>query len=312
MIATRYSFGEAIVKLGHENKNIVVLEADLGKSTQSYLFKAEFPERYFQIGLAESNMIGIASGLALAGKIPFICSFSIFITGCYDKIRMSIAYQNANVKIIGTHAGIGIGSDGNSQQALEDISLMKNLKNMNIIQPMDHIEAIQAIEYASKVNEPFFIRLTRQELPIIHSKEYLFNFKSLDILKKGKDIVIFATGATVIEALQAADILEKKYSISVEVINIHTIKPIDSNGIIKRMYDKKFGLSVEDHIQSGGLGSSICEILSEIQSPPFYRLGIFDFGESGSQQELYKKYEIDFFSIVRFIKNKINVSHETL
>ena len=220
--ATRASFGDAIVKLGEKYPEIVVLEADLGKSTQSYKFGEKFPDRYFEMGIAEANMIGTGAGLAFSGKSVYICSFSCFVTGRYDIIRMSLAYPKANVKIIGTHAGIAIGEDGNSQQGLEDISIMRSLPNMSVIQPADDIEAEQVIEYSVKHEGPLFIRLTRQKLESVNSESYQFKYGKGVVLKDGKDLTIFATGGLVYNSLQVAYHLERE-GIDARVVNIHTI-----------------------------------------------------------------------------------------
>lgn len=296
--ATRVSFGEALAELGEKYKNIVVLDADLSKSTKSELFAKKFPERFFPMGIAEANMIGVGAGLALTGFIPFICSFGVFVTGRYDTIRMSIAYNMANVKIIGTHAGLGIGEDGNSQMALEDISIMRSLPNMSVLQPVDDIETKKMIEYAVIHNGPMYIRLTRQNVEDINKPDYKFNFGKGVVLKDGKDLAFFATGAVVYNALKAAEELEKE-GIRVKVINIHTIKPIDKELIVKTCEKIKRIISIEDHNIIGGLGSAIAEVIAENGlNAQLKRLGVNDvFGESGSPSELYKKYGLDIVGI---------------
>ena len=301
-VASRVSFGETILKLGHKNLNIVLLESDLGKSTYSSLFGAEFPDRYFQMGIAEANMIGTASGLALSGKIPFICSFAVFVTGRFDIIRMSISYNAANVKIIGTHAGIAIGEDGYSQQALEDISLMRSLSNMSIIQPCDHFETEGAIEYAVKHKGPMFIRLTRQKLELIHSAGYEFKYGQGEILREGEDLTFFATGSVVYNTLECAKVLAEE-DVSVQVVNIHTIKPLDKELILGCARKTGYFITVEDHSIIGGLGSAISELLVENYPIPLKRIGIEDcFGESGSPVDLYKKFKLDISGIYETTK----------
>ncbi len=295
--ASRVSFGEAIAELGEKHPEIVVLEADLAKSTYSYHFGERFPERYFEMGIAEANMIGTGAGLAMTGKTVFICSFAAFVTGRYDIIRMSIAYPNVNVRIIGTHCGVAIGPDGNSQQGLEDMSIMRSLPNMGVIQPGDDMETRQAIDYSLKHKGPLFIRLTRQKLEDINSKNYQFQYGKGVILKDGKDITLFATGGTVYNTLQAAHRLEKA-GIKARVVNIHTIKPIDEELIIRCARETKRIITVEDHNIIGGLGSAVSEVISEHYPVLLKRIGLNDcFGESGAEKELYKKFGLDTESI---------------
>jgi transketolase len=304
--ATRVSFGEALAELGEKYKNIVVLDADLAKSTKADLFEKKFPERFFPMGVAEANMIGVAAGLALTGFIPFICSFAVFVTGRYDTIRMSVAYNLANVKIVGTHAGIGIGEDGNSQMGLEDISLMRSLPNFVVIQPADDIETKKAVEFAVEYKGPVYLRLTRQNVEKINPDNYKFDFGKGVILKEGKDIAIFATGALVYNALKAAEELEKE-NISVKVINIHTIKPIDKELIIETAKNIRKIITAEDHNIIGGLGSAVAEVLAENGiSAKLKRIGLNDiFGESGSTSDLYKKYGFDINGLKNSVKNFI-------
>ena len=311
-VASRVSFGETILKLGHKNLDIVLLESDLGKSTYSSLFGAQFPSRYFQMGIAEANMIGTASGLALSGKIPFICSFAVFVTGRFDIIRMSISYNAANVKIIGTHAGIAIGEDGYSQQALEDISLMRSLSNMSIIQPCDHFETEGAIEYAVKHKGPMFIRLTRQKLEPIHSEGYEFKYGQGEVLREGEDLTFFATGAVLYNTLECAKVLWEE-GVSAQVVNIHTIKPLDKELILGCARKTGYFITVEDHSIIGGLGSAISELLVENYPIPLKRIGIQDcFGESGSLKELYEKFKLDIGGIYEttkaFLRERIKKS----
>ncbi len=300
--ATRLAFGETISNLGEINKDIVVLDADLSKSTTSYIFAKKFPERFFELGIQEANMIGISAGLALSGKIPFCCSFACFITGRYDTIRISVAYTKANVRIIGTHAGIGIGEDGTTQMGLEDVSLMRSLPNFSVCQPCDEIETRELIKYSIQHKGPMYIRLTRQSLPVIFNEDYVFEFGKGVTVAEGNDAVIFATGALVHEALKAHEIL-KNESIGLKVINIHTIKPIDKELIIENA--KKFGLvfTAEDHSIIGGLGSAVSEVLAENYPTKVIRIGLPNvFGESGSPESLYKKYKFDGESVAKTIK----------
>lgn len=301
--ATRKSFGETIVKLGETNDKIVVLDADLSKSTQSAMFAERFPDRFFEMGIAEANMVGTAAGLSFCGKIPFICSFAVFLTGRFDIIRMSIAYSNANVKIVGTHAGIGIGEDGNSQMGLEDIAIMRTFPNMYVVQPADDLEAIQAVERAVEHNGPVYLRLTRQAVPDVHPEDYRFEFGKATILKDGKDVTLFATGALCASALEAAKELEKD-SISARVINISSIQPIDEETIIKAAKETKRALTFEDHTIRGGMGGAVCEVLSEHYPIRVKRVGLDKtFGESGQPEDLYKKYGFDAEGVYKTVRS---------
>lgn len=291
--ATRETFGETLAELGDKYKDIVVLDADLAKATKSDIFLKKFPDRFFEMGIAEANMVGTGAGLALAGKIPFICSFGVFLTGRYDIIRMSIAYSQANVKIIGTHAGIGIGEDGNSQMALEDMAIMRVLPNMTIVQPVDEIETKQAVEYAVQHKGPMYMRFTRQKVENVNGPDYKFQFGKGVTLKDGKDIAVFATGALVAPALNAAKELEAE-GLNVAVINIHTIKPLDEELVVSYAKKCKKIMTVEDHSIIGGLGGAMAEMLSEKHPALLKRIGMNDlFGESGTCETLYKKYGFD-------------------
>jgi transketolase len=299
--ATRVSFGEALEELGEKNPNIVVLDADLSKSTMSIKFAKKFPDRFFEMGIAEQNMIGTAAGLALAGKIPFACSFACFLIGRYETIRMSVAYTNANVKLVGTHAGIGIGEDGYSQMGLEDIALMRALPNVSVVQPCDDIETKQAVEYIAEHEGPVFLRLTRQPLEDVNRTGYKFEFGKGVVLRDGKDVTIFATGGVVFNSLLAAEELEKD-GISARVVNIHTIKPIDKELIIKCAIETGKIVTVEDHNIVGGLGSAVMEVLSENYPVKVKRIGIVKFGESGSPKALYEKYGLDSKGIAKAVR----------
>jgi len=299
--ATRVSFGEALEELGERNPDIVVLDADLSKSTMSIKFAKKFPDRFFEMGIAEQNMIGTAAGLALAGKIPFACSFACFLIGRYETIRMSVAYTNANVKLVGTHAGIGIGEDGYSQMGLEDIALMRALPNVSVVQPCDDIETKQAVEYIASHEGPVFLRLTRQPLEEVNPPGYKFEFGKGVVLKDGKDVTIFATGGVVFNSLLAAEQLEKE-GISARVVNIHTIKPIDEELVIKCAVETGKIVTVEDHNIVGGLGSAVMEVLSENYPVRVKRVGIRKFGESGNPKALYEKYGLDPAGIAQAVR----------
>lgn len=292
--ASRESFGEALAELGGLRNDIVVLDADLSKSTRSELFAKKFPDRFFEMGIAEANMAGTAAGLALCGKVPFICSFAVFLTGRYDTIRMSIAYSQANVKIVGTHAGIGIGEDGNSQMGLEDLGLMRGLPGMTVIQPADDIETRQAVAWAADHKGPVYLRLTRQKLEDVNPKDYVFRVGKGVILKEGKDLAVLATGGLVAPALKACRELETE-GLSCRVVNIHTIKPIDRDLVAECGRTLGRIVTCEDHNIIGGLGSAVAEVLAEEGIPcRLKRVGMPDaFGESGTPEALYAKYGFD-------------------
>jgi transketolase len=299
--ASRVSFGESMVSLGASHPNLVVLDADLGKSTQTTKFMEAFPERHFQFGIAEANMLGTASGLALAGYNPFIASFATFITGRFDQIKMSVAYSRAPVRIVGSHCGIGIGEDGYSQQALEDIALMRSLPEMLVLQPADHIEAQQVFNYlVEHTDSPAYIRVTRQKLDDVHDDSYQFQLGKADVLIDGTHVAIFATGGTVGPAVEAAQVLEKE-GIDAMVVNFHTIKPIDADFI--KTVSQNIGciVTVEDHNIMGGFGSAVAESLVESHPCPMKRMGIPDvFGESGTPKQLYDKYHFNGPGIASF------------
>ncbi len=303
--SSRLAFGESIAELGGNNKNVVVLDADLSKSTMSNIFAKKYPERFFEMGIQEQNMIGVAAGMALSGKIPFICSFSIFLIGRFETIRLSVGYSNTNVKLIGTHCGIGIGEDGYSQMGLEDIALMRSIPNMTILQPADEIETKEIIKYAIENEGPMFIRLTRQNLDDVHSKDYKFVPGKGDMLKDGKDATIFCTGGVTGNSLSAAKELEKE-GFSMRVVNIPTIKPIDEEIIVKAAQDTKYIFTIEDHSIIGGLGSAVCEVLCDKMPKKVKRLGVVGvYGESGSPEGLYEKHNLHTAGIIKSIKEEI-------
>jgi transketolase len=291
--ATRDAFGEALAQLGAEETRLVVLDADLSESTRSAKFGKAFPERFFQMGIQEANMISTAAGLAASGKIAFCCSFSCFVTGRFDQIKVSVAYNKARVTIVGTHAGCGTGPDGYTQMALEDIALLRSLPNMAVLQPADDIETRQAVKYLVKQHEgPAFLRLTRQKVPRVHQPAYQFKFGHADVLREGKDITIFASGATVTGALTAASRLAQEGT-QAAVVNIHTLQPLDIATISELAKQSGRVLTVEDHGITGGLGSAICEALAETTPVLVRRIGLRDFGESGSAEDLYAQYHLD-------------------
>ena len=298
--ATRQSYGEALLELGKENKNIVVLDADLSEATKTNIFAKEFPDRFFDMGIAEANMMGTAAGLATCGKIPYVSTFAIFAAGrSYDQIRNSICYPKLNVKICATHAGITVGEDGATHQMVEDISLMRTLPNLTVITTSDDIETKWAVKEISKINGPVYLRLCRKKSKIIYNKNQKFEIGKGVQIGEGKDGTIFATGVTVEEAIKAKEEL-LKHGIDVRVVDIHTIKPIDKELIIKCAKETEKLISIEDHSIIGGLGSAISEVLTEKYPKKLIRLGIKDiFGTSGNADELMEYFEITSKFIVK-------------
>ena len=298
--ATRQSYGEALLELGKENKNIVVLDADLSEATKTNIFAKEFPNRFFDMGIAEANMMGTAAGLATCGKTPYVSTFAVFAAGrSYDQIRNSICYPKLNVKICATHAGITVGEDGATHQMIEDISLMRTLPNLTVITTSDDIETKWAVKEISKINGPVYLRLCRKKSKIIYDKNQKFEIGKGVQIGEGKDGTVFATGVTVEEAIKAKEEL-LKHGIDVRVVDIHTIKPIDKELIIKCAKETKKLISVEDHSIIGGLGSAISEVLTENYPKKLIRLGIKDtFGTSGNADELMEYFEITSKFIVK-------------
>ncbi len=306
-IATRDSYGNALAELGKEKPDLVVLDADLAAATKTGVFKKVFPERHIDCGIAESNMAGIAAGLSTCGKVPFMSTFAMFAAGrAFEQVRNSIGYPKLNVKIGATHAGISVGEDGASHQCNEDIALMRTIPGMVIINPSDDIEAKAAVRAAYDHQGPVYMRFGRLAVPVINDKpDYKFELGKGVLLKDGKDITIFATGLEVAESLEAAEMLEKD-GISVRVINIHTIKPIDSEIIIKAAEETGKLFTVEEHSIIGGLGSAVAEVISENHPASLYRIGVRDtYGESGPAKELLHKYELDAEGIYKQIKEKM-------
>ena len=297
----REAFGKALVELGKENKDIVVLDADLSASTQTKLFAKEFPDRFFDVGIAEQNLIDTAAGLSAVGKIPFAATFAVFATGrTYDQIRNTVCYSNFNVKIIGTHGGVTVGEDGATHQALEDIGLMSNLPNMHVIVPADYSETYSAIKYASKHEGPYYIRIARASLPDVFDEGYSISVKG-KIIKEGSDITLVTNGETLQECIEAVNEL-KNWGVDAELIHMPFVKPFDKETVITSA--KKTGLvvTVENHSVKGGLGSAVCETLSENYPTKVIRIGVNDqFGRSGTANELMKYFGLDKEGIVKKI-----------
>lgn len=296
---TRSGFGEGLLEAGKRNPNVVALCADLTDSVKMGAFKKAFPERFFQTGIAEANMISIASGLALSGKIPFVGSFAAFATGrVYDQIRQSVAYSNTNVKIAGSHAGITLGEDGATHQILEDIGLMKMMPNMIVVNPCDYNQTIQATIAIAEYDGPAYIRFGRPKVPIFISENTPFEIGKALMLNEGKDVTILATGHLVWEAIQAGETLAEK-GIYAEIINIHTIKPLDNDAILKSVAKTGCVVTCEEHQYNGGLGDSVAQLLARNNPKPIEYIGIDDvFGESGKPEDLMIKYGLKSQNIV--------------
>ena len=307
-IATRQSYGEALAELGEENKNVVVLDADLSGATKTSIFAKEFPERFFDMGIAEQDMMGTGAGLSTFGKIPYVSTFAVFAAGrAYDQIRNTIAHTNANVKICATHAGITVGEDGATHQMLEDISMMRTLPNMMVMSPSDDVQTKWAIKEIANVNGPVYVRLSRLATPVIYDEVFVkennikFEIGKAIQIGDGIDASIIATGVTVSEALKAQEALKGK-GINVRVIDVHTIKPLDKEMIIKCAKETKRIITIEDHSIIGGLGTAVCEVLSENFPAKVTRIGINDtFGESGTAEELLKKYNLNSEYLVKIL-----------
>ena len=306
-IATREAYGKALVKLGKINDDVVVLDADLSKSTKTNDFCKAYPNRFFNMGIAEQNLVGAACGFAAAGKIPFASTFAMFATGrAFEVIRNSACYPKLNVKICATHAGITVGEDGGSHQSVEDISLMRSIPNMTVLVPADGVEAEKMIFAAAEFNGPMYVRLGRSAVPTLFGEDYNFKIGKGVVLKEGNDATIIACGMMVNEAILAADML-KEENINVRVINMSTIKPIDTELIIKAAKETKAIVTAEEHSIIGGLGSAVSEVVSENCPTIVKKVGINDcFGESGTPAELLEKYGLTAKHIVEKVKEALN------
>jgi len=290
--ASRAAFGEALVELGARDDRIVSIDADLSKSTMTAAFAKAYPARAFNVGIAESTMIGMAAGLALAGRVPFACSFACFLVGRFETIRVSVAYTQAPVRLVGTHVGVAIGEDGYTQMGLEDIACIRSLPNVPIVQPADEIETRQAVAYAVDHPGPIYLRLTRQNLEPVHEDGYRFQFGRAEVLVPGNDVTILASGGPLANALGAARALAAE-GIHAEVVNVSTIKPLDEETIARSAGKTGHVVTVEDHGLAGGLGGAVAELLAEIMPTPLKRLGVTGFGESGDAKGLYAKHGLD-------------------
>ena len=310
MVNPRNAYGEALIRLGKKYKNLVVLDADLSKSTKTAMFAKEYPERFFEMGIAEANMISTAAGLASCGKIPFVSTFAVFATGrVYDQIRMDVAYSEANVKIFATHGGISVGKDGASHQMIEDLGLMRVLPNMTVMAPSDATQTGRIVELMAASKGPMYARVGRANAPLIYEKKDLQDIKIGKgmVVKNGSDVSIIACGTMVEPALEAQKTL-KKDGISARVIDMHTIKPLDEKLVIKCAKETNAIITAEEHSIIGGLGAAVAELIAENNlSTKFVRMGIKDiFCESGDPTELLEKYELNEKHIVKNAKKLLN------
>ncbi len=306
--ATRESFGEAVTALAAENPNIVVLDADLAEATKTGIFKKKYPERFFDCGIAEQNMIGIAAGLATCGKIPFAASFAMFAAGrAFEQVRNSVGYPHLNVKIAGSHAGISVGEDGATHQCCEDLALMRTIPGMVVLNPADHYEMLAAVKAAAAYEGPVYIRLGRLAVESVHNNDdYTFELGKGITLRDGKDITVVATGLMVQEAVKAAQDLEAQ-GIDVRVIDIHTIKPLDVDLLVKAARETGRIVTVEEHNVIGGLGEAVASCLSEICPTPVTKIGICDqFGHSGPAVDLLKEFGLSAENIAATVKKVLS------
>jgi transketolase len=305
-IATRESYGEKIAELGEKNEKIVVLDADLAEATKTSVFKKKFPNRFFDMGISEQDMLSTAAGMATCGIIPYVSTFAIFAAGrAYDQIRNSICYPKLNVKICATHAGISVGEDGATHQMLEDLGLMRGLPNMTVLSVSDDIQTKWAIEEISKIQGPVYVRLGRLKSPVIYEENQKFEIGKGIQIGEGTDATVIATGLMVSEAILAKEELEKQ-GINIRVVDMHTIKPIDKELIVKCAKETKRIITIEDHSIIGGLGSAVCEVLSEEYPCKVTRMGMKDtFGKSGKAEKLLEYFGLSKDAIIEEIKNSI-------
>ena len=302
-IATRVAYGKSLVELAKSNQDIVVLDADLSSSTQTKFFAKEFPERFFNMGIAEANMVSTAAGLAKAGKIPFVSSFAMFATGrAWEQVRNSVAHNHANVKICATHAGLTVGEDGASHQIIEDIALMKSIPGMVVIVPADAKETEKVMQAVTAYNGPVYVRLGRSALPVLFDDKYNFQIGKANVIEKGEDLSIMACGIMVSAAVEAAKILKEKHNKSIEIINIASIKPLDTETIVNSALKTRNIIVAEEHNIWGGLGDSVASAILENCSEKlkFKRLGVNDsFGQSGKAEDLLIHYGLTAENLVK-------------
>ncbi len=305
-IATRDAYGDALVALGKKRSDVVVLDADLSGSTKTAKFAKAFPERFFNVGIAEQDMIGTAAGLAIGGKLPFASTFAVFATGrAWEQVRQSVCYPNLNVKIVASHAGVTVGEDGGSHQSLEDIAVMRVLPHMTVIVPADGPETLQAIETAAEHKGPCYVRVGRNKVPTLFGADYTFKIGKAHVFNEGKDVAIIACGILVAEALKARDLL-KAEGIDAGVVNMSTIKPLDADAVIAAAKRCGAVVTAEEHSIIGGLGSAVAEVLAESAQAPLVRVGVRDsFGTSGDSDGLLKHYKLSAADIATAVKEAI-------
>ncbi len=305
-VATRDAYGDALVALGKKRNDVVVLDADLSGSTKTGKFAKVFPERFFNVGIAEQDMIGTAAGLAIGGKLPFASTFAVFATGrAWEQVRQSVCYPNLNVKIVASHAGVTVGEDGGSHQSLEDIAVMRVLPHMTIIVPADGPETLQAIEAAAEYQGPCYVRVGRNKVPTLFGADYKFKIGKAHVFNEGKDAAVIACGIMVTEALKARDLL-KAEGVDAGVINMSTIKPLDAEAVIAAAKKSGAIVTAEEHSIIGGLGSAVAEVLAESAPAPLVRIGVRDsFGTSGDSDGLLKHYKLSAVDIVAAVKEAI-------
>ena len=304
--STRVAYGEALVKLGKVNKDVVVLEADLSKSTMTAYFKKEFPERHINVGIAEADMIGTAAGIATTGKIPFASTFAHFAAGrAFDQVRNSVAYPHLNVKICPTHAGVSLGEDGGSHQSVEDVALMRAIPGMVVLSPADAVETEKMVFAAAEYEGPVYVRLGRLNIPVLFDENYKFEIGKAATLREGNDVAILATGLMVSEALEAAKLLEEK-GVKARVVNVSTIKPLDTETVLKAAKECKFIVTSEEHSVIGGLGSAVSEYLSEVHPTKVVTHGIQDvFGQSADGETMLTNYGLRAKDIAQTVLNNL-------
>jgi len=290
-VSLREAYGKTLVELGRENPDIVVLDADLSQSTMTKFFAGEFPKRFFDCGIAEQNMVGIAAGLAASGKVPFASTFAVFDPGrCFDQLRMSIAQPRLNVKLVSTHGGISVGEDGTSHQSIEDLALIHSLPGFTVIVPADAIETVQAIKVAATTYGPFYIRLCRAKMPLVYSEDYRFNLGKAVAMRQGNSATIIAIGIMMVATLEAAENLERE-GIGCRVLNMSTLKPIDEAAIIKAAAETGAIVTAEEHLRHGGLGSTVAQVVAREHPVPMDFVAIKDtYAQSGKSAELLQRY----------------------
>ncbi len=310
-VSLRETYGKTLVELGRENSDIVVLDADLSPSTMTHFFASEFPERFFDCGIAEQNMVSIAAGLAASGKIPFASTFAVFVPGrCFDQIRMSIAQPKLNVKLVATHGGLSVGEDGTSHQSIEDLALITSLPGFTVVVPADAIETAQAVKVAAASYGPFYIRLCRPKMPLVYNDGYRFNLGKAVTMKRGEEVTIIAIGIMVAAALEAADNL-KREGIDCCLLNMPTLKPIDEAAIIKAAADTGAIVTAEEHLEHGGLGSLVAQVVAKYHPVPMGFVAIKDtYAKSGKAAELLQRYGLTAKDIEQAVRSVIKRKQE--